>query len=137
MGFRNGAYATVWSTQTKSDKLTKVRISISHKDKTTNEYITDFSDFVSFVGTECASKALTLKQRDRIKLNDVDVYRRYDKEKDRSYYNCYVYSFDSQQGFNYDNVENATQTKENTNTMTNANTVDSGEIEPADDDLPF
>ena len=74
------------------------RISISRKNKQTGEYEEDFSGFVSFFGTAAAKKAATLKERDRIKLGDVDVRSKYDKAKNITYYNFNVYSFEVQNG---------------------------------------
>lgn len=79
---------------------TKARISISRKDKQTGEYVDDFSGFVSFFGTAAAKKAASLKERDRIKLGDVDVRTHYDKAKNITYYNFNIYSFDIQTGRN-------------------------------------
>lgn len=38
MGFRTGAYAKVWEVTPMSDTSTKVRLSVSRKNKQTNEY---------------------------------------------------------------------------------------------------
>ena len=51
MGFRKDTFATVWSVEPTSDTMTKARISISRKNRQTGEYETDFSGFVSFVGS--------------------------------------------------------------------------------------
>ena len=59
MGFRNGAFAKVWEVTPVSDTSTKLRISISRKNKQTNEYEQDFSGFVLAIGTAAASKAQT------------------------------------------------------------------------------
>lgn len=94
MGFRTGSYCTVWSVETISNTNTKARISISRKNKNTGEYETDFSGFVNFIGSAAASKAASLKERDRIKLGDVDVTNRFDKEKNVLYTNYKVFSFE-------------------------------------------
>ncbi len=94
MGFRTGAYAKVWSVESVSGTFTKVRLSVSRKDKTTGEYTQDFGGFVSFLGTACATKAARLKEGDRIRLGDVDVSNKYDKEKKVTYTNFNVFSFD-------------------------------------------
>lgn len=125
MGFRTGAYATVWSVEQISDVNTKCRISISRKDKNKDEYVTDFSGFVSFFGTAAANKAAGLKERDRIKLGDVDVRTKYDKEKNVTYYNFNVYSFDMASN------ANAPQS----GGSTGGRAVDDGEMD--DSDLPF
>ena len=49
MGFRDGAYATVWEI-TDEGKYASVRLSISRKDKQSGEYKTDFNSIVRFVG---------------------------------------------------------------------------------------
>lgn len=95
MGFRKDAYATVWGVEVVSDTLTTGRISVSRKSRETNEYETDFSGYVSFVGTATAKKAAALKEKDKIKLGDVDVTTRYDKDKKISYTNFKVFSFDT------------------------------------------
>lgn len=85
MGFRTGSYATIWTVESASDTRTKARISISRKNKQTGEYDTDFSGFVDFIGTAAARKALSLKEKDRIKLGDVDVTNNYSKETGKTY----------------------------------------------------
>lgn len=94
MGFRKGAYCTVWSVNPMSDTATKARISINRKDKQTGEYVEDFSGFVTFFGTAAARKAASLKVRDRIQLDEVDVNTKWDREKNITYYNFKVFSFD-------------------------------------------
>lgn len=42
MGFRTGAYAKVWEVTPMSDTSTKVRMSVSRKNKQTGEYEQDF-----------------------------------------------------------------------------------------------
>ena len=94
MGFRSGAYATVWEIQPMSDTFTKGRISITRKNKDTGEYETQFSGFVMFAGTGAASKAAKLKEKDRIKLGDTDVTTKYNKEKNVTYTNFKIYDFE-------------------------------------------
>lgn len=96
MGFRKDAFATVWSIEQGTDTRTKGRISISRKNKQTGEYEQDFSGFVDFIGTAAARKALSLKEKDRIRLGDVDVTTNYNKEKNITYTNFKIFSFDSQ-----------------------------------------
>lgn len=99
MGYRVGSFATVWSVEPgPSGKYTKVRLSISRKNRDTNEYEEEFSGFVMFIG-EANAKAGRLKERDRIKLKDVDVTRRYDKEKQKEYYNFKCFSFETEDEF--------------------------------------
>lgn len=95
MGFRTGTYAKIWETREKSGTCTEARISISRKNKQTGEYEQDFSGWVRFVGTATAASALKLKEGDSIKLGDVDVSNRYDKEKKVTYTNFTVFSFET------------------------------------------
>nr|DAJ43050.1 MAG TPA: Single-strand binding protein, single stranded DNA-binding protein.3A [Caudoviricetes sp.] len=127
MGFRKEAFATIWSVESTSDTLTKARISISRKNKQTGEYDTDFSGFVSFVGTAAAIKAAGLKEKDRIRLGDVDVTNKYVKEKNITYTNYKIFSFATQNEID--------GTSRNTESPEPKKPVDDGEID--DDRLPF
>lgn len=122
MGFRTGAYATVWEVIPLFNTNTKVRVSISRKDKDGN-YVDDFSGYIEFIGSAVAQNALKLKEKDRIKLDAVDVSTQYDKEKNRTYYHFKC--------FKYDKVDN---TKQDDNIEPQPE-VDSGELE--DSRLPF
>lgn len=94
MGFRTGAWAKIWDIEPKSSTWVKGRISISRKNRQTGEYEQDFSGFVDFTGTACASKAETIQTGDTIKLGDVDVVRVWNKEQQKEYINYKVFSFD-------------------------------------------
>lgn len=94
MGFRSGAWATVWEVKPISNTATDIRISISRKDKDSGEYVQDFSGFVRCIGTAAASKAAKLQERDRIKLGDTDVSTNYNKEKGVTYTNFKMFSFE-------------------------------------------
>jgi len=125
MGFRTGAWAKVWKVDTVSDSMTKLRISVSRKDKESGEYEQDFSGFVAVVGTAAANKAASLHEGDRIKLGDVDVSTKYDKEKQKEYINYKMFSFELDDG------------EQNTSARTDPQpSVDDGEIEDPTD-LPF
>lgn len=123
MGFRSGSYATVWEVVPKSDVHTVVRLSISRKNRETGAYINDFSSFVSFFGSATAAKAAKLKEKDRIKLGDVDVSTSYDKETKQQFTNFKCFNFEIEDR----NKEsgNEPDTKE----------VDDGEVDKSD--LPF
>lgn len=126
MGFRKDSFATVWSVEPTSDTMTKARISISRRNRQTGEYENDFGGFVSFIGTAAAKKAASLKERDRIKLGDVDVTNRYDKEKNVTYTNFKIFSFEMASG---------TQTQQSSANTEPQPNVDDGEVD--DSRLPF
>lgn len=81
MGFRTGAYAKVWEVSPMSDTSTKVRMSVSRKNKQSGEYEQDFSGFVLCIGTAAAKKAAQLHEGSRIKIGDCDVTTKYDEQK--------------------------------------------------------
>ena len=129
MGFRQGAYCTVWSTESGQGKYVKGRISISRKNRETNEYEDEFSGFVMFIG-EARAKAEKLKERDRIRLGDVDVTRRYDKEKNKEYYNFKVFSFETEAEFGSGGGQRSYASQGD-------NPVDGGFTPVETDELPF
>ena len=98
MGFRTGAYAKVWEVTPMSDTSTKVRLSVSRKNKQTGEYEQDFSGFVLCIGTAAARNAAKLKEGARIKLGDCDVTTKYDAQKKITYTNFKLFSFEDADG---------------------------------------
>ena len=125
MGFRTGAFAKIWEVKPFSDTSVKLRLSISRKNKATQEYEQDFSGYVNAVGTAAAKKAAGLKEGDRIKIGDVDVTTKYDPEKKVTYTNFKIFSFEMA-----DDAANAVAT-----TTEPQSVVDAGEID--DSRLPF
>lgn len=97
MAFRNGAYAVVWQVNKGNGNYTDVRISTSKKNKQTDQYETDFSGFVRFIGT-AHQNAGSLKEKDRIKIGDCEVTNSYDKEKKVTYTNFAVFNFEDANG---------------------------------------
>ena len=98
MGFRKDTFATVWEVEPISDLVTKGRISISRKNKQTGVYEQDFGGYVKFIGSAAAKKAAQLKEKDRIKIGDVDVSNTYDREKKVTYTDFKVFSFEMADG---------------------------------------
>ena len=82
MGFRTGAYAKIWEVTPMSYTSTKVRLSVSRKNKQTNEYEQDFSGFVLAIGTAAAKKAACLKEGERIMIKRTikETVREYDAD---------------------------------------------------------
>lgn len=120
MGFRTNAWAKVWDVEEVSNAVTKINISTSKKNKSTNKYETDFSGFARCVGTSCASKALKLKKGDTIQIGDCEVTTKYYPQKKVSYTNYSIFSFEVDE-------------KEE-----DVNPVDSNDVEEDEDErLPF
>lgn len=98
MGFRTGAYAKVWEVTPMSDTSTKVRLSVSRKNRQSGLYEQDFSGFVLCIGTAAARNAAKLKSGARIKIGDCDVTTKYDAQKNITYTNFKMFSFEDADG---------------------------------------
>lgn len=128
MGFRTGAYATIWEVKNGNGNYTDVRLSISKKNKQTEQYETDFSGFVRFIGT-AHQKANTLKEKDRIKIGDCEVTNSYNKEKNVTYTNFAVFSFEDANGNGGITNTNQPQSKPNTDGFMNIpNNIEDSEL---------
>lgn len=127
MAFENDAYATVWEVKPVSDAVTKVKITTRMKKHDSDEYETDFSSAVSFVGTANAHQALSLQPKDRIKLVKVRLRNKYDKEKKVMYWNPIVIQFEMANG-------TSSHPRREDNTCPQPS-IDDGEVE--DPRLPF
>ena len=100
MGFRNNAYATVWSVEPgKTDKVSRARISINRKNKETGEYQQDFSGFCTLIGS-ANTKGKNLMERDRIKIISCDVSNSYNKETGVTYTDFKIFDFEMADGGN-------------------------------------
>ena len=98
MGFRQGGFMTVWSSEpSKTGGTTRVRLSSSRKNKKTEEYEQDFSGFCTFIG-QAHDMAANLKEKDRIKILECDVGTTYDKDKKVEYVNYKVFKFEMADG---------------------------------------
>lgn len=94
MGFKNNSFATLWNIDKNAQKLMEIsekyadiRISISKKNNK-DEYETDFSGRVRCLGKAFEKiKELSLKEKDKIKLIEVETTAKYVKEKQQSYTN--------------------------------------------------
>ena len=95
MGFRTGSYAKVWDVRQVSDKVTKLQLSCSKKNRD-GQYETVFGDWVSVLGTAAAAKARKLQRGDTIKIGDCDVENNYDREKKQKFYSFKLFSFEQE-----------------------------------------
>lgn len=128
MGFRQDArFVKVWEVENKGNYHI-VSLSTSKKNKDTNEYETDFSNkFVRFIGT-AHTLAADLKKGDTIKLGSCEVTNKYDKDKNTTYTNYLVYSFEKE-GDNSSSNANQSTPKSNDGFMNIPDGID--------EELPF
>lgn len=134
MGFRSGSFARVWSVEPISETRTKIRISVSRRNKETNEWVQDFSGFVMCLGSAVAKKAAKLKPKDRIVIGDVDVTTRYNAETKENFTNFSMFSFKMDGETDDDNNKS-----EKPRTKTQKHEVGDGDVDDSasDDDLPW
>lgn len=92
MGFKSGAYATCWSVEAGKGNFTKVRLSTSRK-MPDGTYEQDFSGYCMFIGNARA-KAERLREKDRIRIGDIEVTTTYNKAQGKEYVNYKVFDFE-------------------------------------------
>lgn len=128
MGFRNGArFVKVWDVEDKGNYHV-VSLTTSKKDKNTGAYETDFSwKFVRFIGT-AHNLAANLKKGDTIKLGDCESTVKYDKDKNTTYHNYMVYSFE---------MEGDSKNTSSTNSTNNKSKDGFAQVADDDEELPF
>ena len=101
MGFANGRYATAWTDRNTSkvlnifEKYAEVQLTTSKK-KQDGTYDTDFSGRCRFVGKSFEKiRRIDLREKDRLKLLEVETTNRYDKEKKTTYNTYIVWDFET------------------------------------------
>ena len=123
MGFRTNSYATCWQIIPGKGNFTTVRLSTSRKNRDTGAYEQDFSGYVMMVG-QAHAKAQKLRERDRIKLGEVDVTTTFNKEQNREYVNYRCFDLE---------MADEVSTQPPASQRADSNTYDGGR----DDELPF
>ena len=134
MGFRQDAYAKVWTYEDKGN-YGMGQVSISKKNKTTGQYEVEFQDgYVRFVGSAhdlMNENPIPERGGLSIKISSCDVTNNYSKEKKKTYTNYVIFGFELPDG-------NPAPKKEAPKAAKPAETnseVDS--FAEAEDDLPF
>lgn len=107
MGFRSGAYASVFSVKRGQGNFYDVNITTSHKDRSSGNYVRDFGAYVRFVG-DAANVVAKLDGKNskdnggrplaRIKLGDIDTTNTYNAAKGITYTNHVVFSCEEVDG---------------------------------------
>lgn len=134
MGFKNNCYCTCWADRvTKevvgmSEKYAEVMVTISKKNAE-GKYTSDFTGRVRFIGKAFEKiRNLSLTEKSRLNLLEVEVTHRYDKEKQKAYTNFICWDFEP--------VESVKAKPKQTEVVENSTTEG---YAPLDDfaDLPF
>ena len=141
MGFHEGAFATVWEITNQGDNFSKVRLSISRKDKKSDEYVTDFNGFVGLVGEAnkklgLIDSALSSGDRCRIKIGACDVSNKYNKDEGREY-NFTMFDFEMSDGATQSDNKKPAKTTKKKAQVKPAALADEESSEEDDENLPF
>lgn len=107
MGFRSGAYASVFSVKRGNGNYYDVNITTSHKDRSSGNYVRDFGAFVRFAGDAAnvvkkydgkTSKDNGNRPLARVKLGDVDTTNTFNAAKGITYTNHVVFTCEEVDG---------------------------------------
>jgi len=134
MGFRQDAYAKVWKVEDKGN-YSVGQVSVSKKNKNTNQYEVDFSDgFVRFVGQAHEDiKDVQIPEKGySIQIKSCDVSTNYVREQNKTYVNYVIFSFESQ-----DNKSSSTKASKKSEDAAPTQDEPEGFAAVEDDDLPF
>lgn len=101
MAFKNGCYATLWNMEKDKegvinmyDKYAEINITTGRKNKD-GKYTTDFSGRVRCLGSAYETiSQLELKEKDRVRLLEVECTNKHDKEKGKTYTNFTCWSLE-------------------------------------------
>lgn len=92
MGLKVNGRAKVWEKDV-HEKYTDVKVTTSKKDKRTDEWETDFSRKVRFIG-HAHTKARDLNEKDSIIIKELEYTYKWDNEQKRAYDRVIVWDFD-------------------------------------------
>ena len=107
MGFRTGAYASVFSVKRGNGNYYDVNITTSHKDRSSGNYVRDFGAYVRFAGDAAnvvarfdgkSSKDNGNRPLARVRLGDVDTTNTYNAAKGITYTNHVVFTCEEVEG---------------------------------------
>jgi len=132
-GNYRGTYATVWAVEQKGS-FVKGRISTSSKNQ--DDTYTNSNWFVTF-GKNCSEKALKLNERDRIFIKDLKLENIYVADKNQSYLNFNIYSFDMADSVGTGTGTGSTKFPKEEPPINKMKPVDDVEEKDDSDKLPF
>lgn len=90
-----GSFMTIWK-MTPYEKYTDCQVSTSAKDKSTGQYVTDFSGFVRLVG-KAHKKAANFERREKVKLLEFGVTTNFDRAKNKTFTNIVVFDVEAEE----------------------------------------
>ena len=136
MGFRQDAFAKVWSV-TNNGNYSTANLTVSKRPKGKEEYEVVFKDgFVRFVGEahqKISGVSIPENKGVSIKILSCDVENRYDANTKKLYTNYAIYDFE----FPDSNSDNGAQAPSKTTAKPKQEAKSGGYTEVNDDELPF
>ena len=142
MGFREGSYAKIWSSEDKGN-YSVANVSISKKNKDTNEYSVEFQDgFVRLVGTahELIKDMDIPKNGLSVKITSCDVTNNYDQSKKKLYTNFAIFGLEVMDGNGSNSSKSSKAGTSSKKSKTKASSKKADDIDDMvddEDDLPF
>lgn len=140
MGFRTGAFARIWSVESKGN-YSVANISISKKNKDTEKYDVEFQDgFVRLVGNahEFMQGVNIPEKGYPVKITSCDVTNKFDGDKKKLYYNFAIFGLeDANSGGNGGNAPAQNNAPAKAGGKKSAPKSDFAALDDDDAQLPF
>ena len=125
MGFGTGKFAHIWELENKGNYHV-ASISTSKKNKSTDQYETDWTNkFVRLVGT-AHQQADSLDISKNVKIGACEVTNKYDKEKNVTYTNYAIFGFEDTNSGSNQSAKPAQAKKGNNDFMDIPDGIDEG-----------
>ena len=149
MGFRQGAFARIWSVNDEG-RYSTANVSVSKKNKETGKYDVEFSDgYVRLVGSAHeVAKGLGLPTREKfdsqsdkgisVKISSCDVTNNYNAKTKKLYTNCVIFGFEIPDNNGDNNSDNSgTRKKSVAGSKAKAKATVVAQDDADDEELPF
>jgi len=141
MGFRQGAYARIWSVEEGNGNYAVANMSVSRKNPETEKYETEWQDgFVRLVGRAYeAIEGIEVPEGGiSVKISSCDVTNNYSTEKRKLYTNYVIFGFEYPIESGNEGGKSSSAKKTTTKKTTKSKTT-KAKVEAADDseELPF
>lgn len=139
MGFRQGAYAKIWSVEDKGN-YSVCNLSISKKNKDTDKYDIEFQDgFVHLVGTaHTGISGMDIPKNGlSIKISSCDVTNNYVADKKKLYTNYVIFGFEIPENNNGNSGGAKKSSKSTTKAKKNTKAAPTPAADEDEEELPF